>query len=337
MRETRQLFRNEFLLVAAAFFAVIGAIAWWRIRPLSFRSVPVENTLDVSRLNAPPARSVRMGTHGLDRLATQLPKREPSTTTLDWTKKVRTWVRNQQGDSRELWMGANDSSSDDAATLLERIRAGVPGSCRRMAYVFLGALQAGGVDARIVILGESLELGATYHSTVEAWLPEERRWILVDPSYDTLFLSAGRPLSAADAVAIWRQGGTVDFDHEGQRKPYPTNASFAHLRHVYAATASPAVDGVGVEGWTLRRTPFLHYHPGAPAYPETVKRLSVAAIALSAGAVLSIVVVLLWRLLAWALSSAPVAAPDARSWRDQPPVASVSHQRPRVVHVDDVA
>lgn len=235
-------------------------------------------------------------------------------------------------------MGANDSSSDDAVALLERIRAGVPGSCRRMAYVLLGALQAGGIDARIVVLGASLDIGSAYHSTVEAWLPEERRWILVDPSYDTFFLSAGRPISAVEAVAIWREGGIVDFDHAGQRKPYPRNASFAAYRHVYVATASPAVDGVGVEAWTPRRTPFLHYHQGAPAYPETLKRISVAAIALSAAAVLIIALVFLWRLLVWALSSGPATAPaDSRSWRNEPSVARATHQRPRVVHVDDVA
>ena len=337
MRENRRVFRNGSLLIAASLFAVIGSIAWWQVRPLSFRSVPVENTLDASRINAPPARSVRAGTHGLAPLADQLPKFEPSATTLARTKGIRTWVRNQQGDARELWMGANDSSSDDAVTLLERIRAGVPGSCRRMAYLLLGALQAGGIDARIVVLGASLDMGSAYHSTVEAWLPEERRWILVDPSYDTFFSSAGRPISAAEAVAIWRQGGTVDFDHEGRRKPYPRNASFAHFRHVYAATASPAVDGVGVEAWTLRRTPFLHYHPGAPAYPETVKRLSVAAIALSAGAILIIALVLICRFLAWALSRPPSTLPASRHWRDQPSVARVTNQRPRVVHVDDIA
>ncbi len=333
VREHRRVYRNGSLVFAGVFLALTFAVAWREIRPLSFRSVPVENTIEISHLQAPPARSVRDGTVGLEPLAAELPKL--SGPTLARAEAIRSWVRNQQSDAREVWMGASDDSSDDAVQLLDRMRSGFPGSCRRMAYVLVGALQAGGIDARVAVLARSIGDGAAYHSTVEAWLPEEKRWILIDASYDTLFLVAGRPVSGAEAVDVWRAGGIVEFSRQTTRKPFPRHAFFAPFRHLYVAKQSPAVDGAIVRGFSPWRVSFLHYHPGAPPYPEGLKRFCVVVIFGSAAGVLGIALVLLARLTARLL-----ATPSGRSlprWPENPPIARPAHQRSRIMQVDDVA
>lgn len=295
MRDSRRQVRTGALIGLAILLGLSAGVASSQLRHLSFRTVSVENTRRASDFEAPPVSTVKRGVQGLEPLQAEVAALGLTGPTIDRARQITHWVRNQQSDDPDQWLDGNDDSSDDAVELLQRMRRGVPGACRRMSYVLLGALQAAGIDARVVILGTSVE-DSDYHSTLELWLPEENRWILADSSYDSLFTHNGRPVSAWEAVSIWRSGGRVDFDRGTDRKPVPDHSFFRRFSHVYVAKQSPAVDGTSVRGWNLRRTGFLHYYDAeVEPYPETRKRVAVAVLLASVGAILLIGLIVIWR------------------------------------------
>ena len=77
----------------------------------------------------------------------------------------------------------------DARIILRDIRRGFTGGfCAQYNYVLAQALQSFGIPARYVSLIE--------HEVIEIFLRDERRWVCLDPLYDTYYTDEdGRPLS----------------------------------------------------------------------------------------------------------------------------------------------
>jgi len=82
----------------------------------------------------------------------------------------------------------------DARIILRDIRQGVTGGfCAQYCFVLLQAITSFGAPARCVTVEG--------HEVIEAWLRDEKRWVMFDPLYDLQVIDAeGRVLSALE---IW--------------------------------------------------------------------------------------------------------------------------------------
>jgi transglutaminase-like putative cysteine protease len=91
----------------------------------------------------------------------------------------------------------------DAITTLSEIRAGRTGGfCAQYAFVLVQALQSFGQPARVVTL-----LG---HEVTEAWLPDQARWVMLDPLFDLQVVDQrGRSLSAIEIREAHRAGAPL--------------------------------------------------------------------------------------------------------------------------------
>ena len=102
----------------------------------------------------------------------------------------------------------------DARIILRDIRAGFTGGfCAQYCVVLMQAIQSFGAPARQVTIEG--------HEVVEAWLGDEGRWIMLDPTYDLMVLDdAGRSLSALEIRRAVDDGGVVGLKlSEGHRAP----------------------------------------------------------------------------------------------------------------------
>ena len=87
-------------------------------------------------------------------------------------------------------------------------------NCRHKAYVFSDCLMAVGIYAIPIALGsrtyrpgEEIVTMTPSHFVVHAWLPEERRWVMLDPSLNSYATDgAGRALNLVEIQALHRQG-----------------------------------------------------------------------------------------------------------------------------------
>ncbi len=80
----------------------------------------------------------------------------------------------------------------DALIILRDIRAGFTGGfCAQYCFVLVQAIQSFAIPARMVTI--------TGHEVVEAWLRDEGRWVMLDPTYRLQVVDAGgRPLNALE-------------------------------------------------------------------------------------------------------------------------------------------
>ena len=80
----------------------------------------------------------------------------------------------------------------DALIILRDIRAGFTGGfCAQYCFVLVQAIQSFAIPARMVTI--------TGHEVVEAWLRDEGRWVILDPTYRLQVVDAGgRPLNALE-------------------------------------------------------------------------------------------------------------------------------------------
>ena len=184
---------------------------------------------------------------------------------------IRRWVRRQQSQDASVWLKRARVNHENPLRLLEEQRRGVPGACRRFAYVLTGALLSAGFDARIVSFTNSLfRVGVTRHDVVEVWIEDLGKWVLLDPTFDTLVLIDGRPASAIEleeAIA-GRELDRITFDRGGAAlEPHPTAESYAKCcRHLFVAMSNAIFDGYAVRVFGPKRIRFLHYSPEA-SYP----------------------------------------------------------------------
>ena len=108
--------------------------------------------------------------------------------------------------ARERWRhnGDNVAVPGDPISILDQAARGERFRCVEYAVVLAGALQSLGIRARVLGLKtadvETRAVGAG-HVVTEAWLREQRRWVMVDGQWDAIPTLSGEPL---DAVAFQR-------------------------------------------------------------------------------------------------------------------------------------
>ncbi|MFO0984692.1 MAG: transglutaminase-like domain-containing protein [Planctomycetota bacterium] len=121
------------------------------------------------------------------------------------------WVR-----SRWEHNGSNEPRRSDPIAILEEAAQGKSFRCVEYAIVLSGALNAIGIRARVLALKtadvETRESGAG-HVVAEAFLPDQKKWLMVDGQWDVIPLRAGEPLNAHElGQALARQDGDIDVD-----------------------------------------------------------------------------------------------------------------------------
>ena len=214
---------------------------------------------------------------------------------------LRHWVRCQQSEERAAWDTERAIDHEDPHVLLEELRAGAPGACRRLSYTLLGALLSAGFDARFVVFASKLRRRrALFHAVVEVWIEEMDQWVLLDPTYDCVVLINGRVASAIELFLAIESGdlSCIVFERNGSvLKPAPRLDFLSECcRHLFLAMSNAIFDGYGVRIVGSKRIDFLHCCPNGPNYPSLSKKillgLSVTCAALS---------LLLWMLslVAW--------------------------------------
>jgi len=116
-------------------------------------------------------------------------------------------------------------------------------NCRHKAYVFADCLTAAGIFAMPIAMGsrtyrpdEEPVTMTPCHFVVHAWLPEERRWVMLDPSLNAYITDeAGRALNLVEMQGLHRWGETMrvaqyDFNHtQDCRETYLDNFILAAL------------------------------------------------------------------------------------------------------------
>ena len=167
--------------------------------------------------------------------------------------------------------GGDGEDSVDPEVLLAQQRRGVPGACRRFAYVYLGSLLSAGLNARVVSWDTSFYDRETRgHTLVEVWIDELHTWVLMDAMGDHEFLVDGRPASLIDVreAVVRGEPQRVSTEHPSLGRVSLALTPEA-LRHIYVSRTN-AVFGV----LTMSPISFLHYVDGvAEFYPQGYKRL----------------------------------------------------------------
>jgi Transglutaminase-like superfamily len=194
---------------------------------------------------------------------------------------IRQWVRRQQSQDKSVWSPPVRVNHEDPHRLLEEQRKGIPGSCRRFSYILTGALLSAGFDARVVSFTNSLlRRGVQRHVVVEVWIEELGKWVLLDPTYDTLILVDGRLASALEVqeAVIGGRLDAIAFERNGSMlEPHPKPEIYRRFcLHLFSAMSNAIFDGYAVRFLGPRRISFLHYSREA-AYPQLRKQLLLGA------------------------------------------------------------
>jgi|SRR5215470_2903142 len=216
---------------------------------------------------------------------------------------LRHWVRCQQSEAKAAWETEKALDHENPHVLLEELRAGEPGACRRFSYTLLGALLSAGFDARFVVFASRLRRrGALFHAVVEVWIEGMNQWVLLDPTYDCIVLINGRVASAIDLLLAVASGdpSCIAFDRNGSvLKPFPKVHFLAECcQHLFLALSNAVFDGYGVRIIGPKRIDFLHYCPRGAKYPGGRKQILLGIIVGSAALT---VVVWTLSLVAWCL------------------------------------
>jgi len=111
---------------------------------------------------------------------------------LDWTH--RQWSHN----------GSNEPSRGDALTILKEAKDGKQFRCVEYGIVAADALQSIGLKARVLALKTRdvarAKTGAG-HVLTEVWLPDRKKWALLDGQFNLMPVLGGMPLNAVEFQA----------------------------------------------------------------------------------------------------------------------------------------
>jgi hypothetical protein len=126
----------------------------------------------------------------------------------------------------------------------------------------------------------AIRRGVQCHVVVEVWIEELGKWVLLDPTYDTLILvddGLASALEVQEAVI----GGRLDaiaFERNGSMlEPHPKPEIYRrYCRHLFSAMSNAIFDGYAVRILGPKRISFLHYSREA-AYPQLRKQLLLGA------------------------------------------------------------
>jgi hypothetical protein len=266
--------------LAALAFLCCGMVCLYIVVGLTYSRSPVFNTRDAALFRAAePPGFVRQNPDapGLIAFRQHLGDLiQPTASSLETARALRAWSYRQQQHTRDMVNGGDGEDSVDPELLLAQQRRGVPGACRRFAYVYLGSLLSAGLNARVVSWDSSFYDRETRgHTLVEVWIEELHTWVMMDAMGDHEFLVDGRPASLIDVrEAIVRgepQRVTANHTSRGQVSLTLTPEA---LRHIYVSRTNAVFDGYSVGVFTTRPISFLHYVDGvAEFYPQGYKRL----------------------------------------------------------------
>jgi hypothetical protein len=255
--------------VAASALAVLAAVsALWalllvrRVQHLHFTQTPVMNlSLPVAfwSSEAPGFRYQRLDSPRLKDFRQKLPLVwRPEEDSLDFSARAMKWVRALQSDHQ--WMPPY-SDHDDPHRLLCQFELGTPGACRRFASFLTSTLVSFELNARLVGVTAGFSEGMGSHCMTEVWISELRKWVLLDPTLDTIFIIDNKPAGLFELFESLRSGRTVRFDRRGSlRMPAPSEAYYQQImKHIFIATTNAFFDGYGVRPYGKKRLSFIHY------------------------------------------------------------------------------
>ena len=174
---------------------------------LTYSRSPVFNTRDAVLFRAPePPGFVRQTPEAPALIAFRRHLGDliqPTASSLETARALRTWSYRQQPHTWDMLNGGDGEDSVDPELLLAQQQRGVPGACRRFAYVYLGALLSAGLNARVVNWDSSFyDRDPRAHSLVEVWIEELHRWVMMDAMSDQESLVDGRPASLIEPSAL---------------------------------------------------------------------------------------------------------------------------------------
>lgn len=95
--------------------------------------------------------------------------------------------------------GGNVPARPDPLSILREAERGRSFRCVEYATVLAGALSAVGIPARVLTLMTAdveTRPAAAAHAVTEAWLPDRRRWLMLDAQWGTVQVARGEPLNA---------------------------------------------------------------------------------------------------------------------------------------------
>ena len=113
---------------------------------------------------------------------------------------LRQWARGQY----DFSAGSGKLRMFDYEGLL-RNRRHDSGLCDAFATLFVGAAISIGLPARVVHLNTSAGTDSRGHYTAEVYLPDQQRWVVMDPLYNCYYSVEDRPLSALDLHRLARK------------------------------------------------------------------------------------------------------------------------------------
>jgi Transglutaminase-like superfamily len=259
-------------------------------RPPSFWRCMVVNTRDAGTINARgEGKRQTPDAPGLLRFRSEIrPILEAVPGDLDRIAALRHWVRAQQSDDRVLWQfpPSVDTGDVDPETLLRQQRAFLPGACRRFGYLLAGALLSAGIPARLVSL-QAFFVDGLGHIMVEAWVEQLGKWVLVDATYDTLFVVNRQYASLLELrkALLAGEADRIRFERNGSdREPVPSLEYFEQIpRHAFVFTNECLFTDLPLTKASVRQFRVLHYvDEEAEPYPEFVgKVLQTGAVVLA--------------------------------------------------------
>lgn len=264
-----------------------GALCFRYVHVLSFWRCTVVNTNNAHLINE-RGGSLRQnpGTIGLIRFRSRIaPLLRPDWKTVDTIVALRHWARTQQSSDRQLWRFPPDADSGDVdpGILLEQQYALTPGACRRFGYILAGALVSAGIPARLVSL-QAFFTDGLGHIMVEAWVDDLNKWILVDPTADTMFLVDGRYASLLELRKALLSGSLdrIRFERNGSiLEPAPNMKYFTEIsRHAFVFTNECFFTEPPRTKASLWQTRVIHYvDEHATPYPESARKALLVGVA----------------------------------------------------------
>jgi transglutaminase superfamily protein len=280
--------RADHLVLVAIAFALLAVACIYLISRMAMVKARVYNSADPSLFAArklPGSVQQNRNSEALIRFRANLRDvlREQYADSLAEAVAIRQWVRRQQSQDPSMWLTPCLVNHEDPNRLLEEQREGVPGSCRRFSYILLGALLSAGFDARVVGFTNHLFSPGTErrsHVVVEAWIEELSKWILLDPTRDTLVLVDGNVASAFEVheLIVLGQSHRLAFErHRSGLEPHPTLEYYQGCcRNLFVGLSNAIFDGYRVRLIGTRRINFLHYS-GITTYPVFSKQMLLGA------------------------------------------------------------
>ena len=114
----------------------------------------------------------------------------------------------------------------------------------------VGAAEAAGLDARVVVATFTFwkSPGTEGHVMTEVWIPELKKWVLMDAMWDLTFTVNGVPASALEIYnSVRRNPGSISAIRS-LSCPYIDKRAFRReFTHLYVATTNALFDGYRVE------------------------------------------------------------------------------------------